>query len=127
MNRLKIRQITCLIGIVILTVSVPSHPWASATQGNAERGRTLYQDHCIECHGRTGDGRGAVGEFLEVQPADLLSKQSRMKTDEELFRIIQQGTRFDEMHGWETEFKTQDIWDVLSYIRTLAPRFETPN
>ncbi len=75
----------------------------------------------MECHGRTGDGSGPVGYFLAIRPADLLSVESRVKTDPELFFIIKEGIRFDEMHGWEEILSDQDIHDVLSYIRTLAP------
>ena len=69
------------------------------SDGNTERGQFLFEEHCMECHGRTGDGTGAVRYFLAVRPADLLSVESRMKTDTELFTIIKEGILFDEMHG----------------------------
>ncbi len=77
----------------------------------------------MECHGRTGDGTGPIGYYLAVEPADFLSIESRMKPDSELFGIIKDGIRSDEMHGWEGELNDQDIHDALSYIRTLAPPF----
>ena len=64
---------------------------------------------------------GPVGYFLAVQPADLLSVESRMKSDSELFIIIKDGLLFDEMHGWEGVLSNQDIYDIISYIRILAP------
>ncbi len=75
----------------------------------------------MECHGRTADGSGPVEYFLAIRPADLLSVESRMKSDTEVFTIIKEGIRFDEIHGWEEALSDQDIHDVLSYIRTLAP------
>lgn len=94
---------------------------AQSHGSNPQQGQTLFEEHCMECHGRTGDGTGPVGYYLAVQPADFLSIESRMRSDSELFVIIKEGIRSDEMHGWEEELSDQDIHDVLSYIRTLAP------
>jgi mono/diheme cytochrome c family protein len=95
--------------------------FAQSNEGNPHHGKTLFEEHCIECHGRTGDGTGPIGYFLAVQPADLLSVESRMKSDSELFTIIKKGILFDEMHGWEGTLSDQDIYDVVRFIRTLAP------
>ena len=98
-----------------------SGTFAQSITGNPQHGHMLFEEHCRECHGRTGDGRGPVGYFLAVEPADFLSIESRMKSDTELFNIIKEGIRSDEMHGWEGVLSNQDIHDVLRYIRTLAP------
>ena len=95
--------------------------FAQSDKGETEGGKVLFEENCMECHGRTGDGTGPVGYFLAIQPADLLSAESRMKTDTELFTIIKEGILFDEMHGWEGQLSNQDIHDILSYIRMLAP------
>ena len=75
----------------------------------------------MECHGPKGEGDGLVGHGLATRPVDFLSYQTRSKSDETLVRIIQEGTRFDEMHSWKAELSHEDTWDVLRYIRTLAP------
>lgn len=95
--------------------------FAQANEDNPKHGKILFEDNCMECHGRSGDGTGPVGYFLAIQPADFLSVESRMKSDSELFTIIKDGILFDEMHGWEGVLSVHDIHDVISYIRTLAP------
>jgi len=95
--------------------------FAQTHTGNPQHGKILLEENCMECHGRTGDGTGPVGYFLAIQPADFLSVESRMKPDSELFAIIKEGIRSDEMHSWEGILTDQDIHDVLRYIRTLAP------
>jgi mono/diheme cytochrome c family protein len=95
--------------------------FAQSITSNSQHGQILYEKHCMECHGRTGDGRGPVGYYLAVEPADFLAIESRMKSDSELISIIEEGIRSDEMHGWGEILSNQDIHDVLGYIRTLAP------
>lgn len=109
--------------VMLFTVVVLIEPelFAQSVKGNPKHGQPLFEKHCMECHGRTGDGRGPVGYYLAVEPADFLSIESRMKSDSELISIIKDGIRSDEMHGWEKILSDQDIHDVLSYIRTLAP------
>ena len=116
------RKTCCGLVILATLLFLPVEPTAFAQSqiGNLERGKVIFEEHCMECHGRTGDGRGPVGYFLAVQPADLLALETRMKSDSELFTIIKDGILFDEMHGWEGVLSNQDIHDVISYIRTLA-------
>ncbi len=115
------RAISYLIMGTWMVFLASSGVFAQSDKGNPEHGKVLFEENCMECHGRTGDGRGPVGYFLAVRPADLLSVESRVKTDSEIFAIIKEGILFDEMHGWEEDLSTDEIWDVLRYIRTLAP------
>lgn len=114
---LKIHLILSILIVLLAGTGVLAH----LQKGNPQQGKAVFEENCMECHGRAGDGSGPIGYFLAIRPADLLSVESRMKTDSELFTIIKEGIRFDEMHGWEHELSDQDIHDVLSYIRTLAP------
>jgi len=119
MKRKTVHDLTIMATLLFLFVGLTV--WAQTKKGNPEQGKVIFEENCMECHGRTGDGRGPVGYFLAVEPADFLSIESRMKSDTELFTIIKDGTLFDEMHGWEKILSEQDIHDVLRYIRTLAP------
>ena len=73
------------------------------------------------CHGEHGDGNGADSHYLIVKPANFLSERSRTKTDVELMTTIAHGVIFSPMHGWRDRLSQQDMLDVLSYIRFLAP------
>jgi len=109
-----------VIGVVavILTGS-----WAVAQtlQGNAKKGETIYQQHCVQCHGNSGDGLGRDVKDLIIPPTNFQAMKSRSKTDMELFLAIKHGVLFSPMHGWQDRLSEQDMRDVLSYIRTLAP------
>ncbi len=39
--------------------------------GAAKRGKALYTQHCVSCHGTTGAGDGPAATALKVRPADL--------------------------------------------------------
>lgn len=82
---------------------------------------TIYQQHCLRCHGQAGDGLGPDARSLIVPPENLQSPRSRSKTDRELMLSISQGVLFSPMHGWRDRLSEQEMRDVLSYIRSFAP------
>ena len=90
-------------------------------RGDPGSGKGIYQKHCLNCHGEKGDGHGPDMQFLTVPPANFHSLQSRSKTDWELMTVITHGVIFSPMHGWGDRLTEQERWDVLSYIRQIAP------
>ncbi|TKB68530.1 MAG: cytochrome c [Nitrospira sp.] len=114
---MSLRIVVSLI-VVALTAS-----WALAQShyGNTKNGERIFQQHCAGCHGTTGDGLGPEIKELIVPPANFRAPKSRTKTDMELYLAVKQGVLFSPMHGWADRLSNQDMWDVLSYIRTLAP------
>ena len=97
--------------------------WIAAQEfgGNPKQGQAVYQQHCLRCHGAAGDGMGPEAGDLILPPANFQSLKSRSKTDFELLTTISQGRQFTPMHGWFGRLTDQDMLDVLSYIRLLAP------
>lgn len=96
--------------------------WAVAqSPGNPKNGEKIFQQHCVGCHGTSGDGLGSDIKGLIVPPANFRAEKSRTKTDMELYLAIKQGVLFSPMHGWADRLSDQEIRDVLSYIRSLAP------
>src|SRR5690606_2476044 len=89
--------------------------------GNPKNGKVLYELHCATCHGEQGMGDGPDTQFLTVQPANFLSLNSRSKTDEELMSMITYGSAFSPMHGWADRLTEEERWDIVRYIRLLAP------
>ena len=97
--------------------------WGIAQEkpGNPRLGKDIYEKHCLHCHGAKGDGTGPDAQYLTVRPANFHSLQSRSKTDMELLTIIAHGVVFSPMHGWRDRLTEEEMMDVLSYIRMLAP------
>ena len=93
--------------------------------GVAETGKVLFAEHCTECHGSEGDGRGALGPYLEGQrPANLLSPTTQARSDQELFKIIKYGVHL-EMPTWENILDDQEIRQIVMYIRDLASSLQS--
>ena len=111
-------SIFTLIAIVTLCGT-----WAAAQseRGNPQQGETIYRQQCLRCHGANLDGQGPEARWLIVPPADLTSLKSRSKEDWELLVSIYHGVLFSPMHGFRDTLSYDDIRDVLSYIRRVAP------
>ncbi len=108
-----------LCALVILACPMPG--FSQEPYGNPQKGKVLYEKHCAHCHGTNGTGDGPDTQFLIVQPANFHSLQSRSKTDWDLMTIITYGAAFSPMHGWSNRLTEEERWDVLRYIRILAP------
>jgi mono/diheme cytochrome c family protein len=109
--------------VVAIFLVFVTNSWVSAqgARGNPKNGQVLYQQHCLRCHGEKLDGNGPDGEYLITRPANFLSQGSRAKTDWELLVTITNGALFTPMHGFRGKLSDEQILDVLSYIRSMAP------
>jgi mono/diheme cytochrome c family protein len=84
-------------------------------------GETIYRIHCLRCHGKMGDGKGPDSSTLMVPPRDFHSPESTAKSELDLRAIIIWGLVFSPMHGWWDRLSSEEIREVISYIRQLAP------
>ena len=105
----------------LLMLACPMWGFSQEPFGNPQEGKILYEKHCVLCHGTNGAGDGPDTQFLMVQPANFHSLESRSKTDWDLMTIITFGAAFSPMHGWADRLTKEERWDVLRYIRLLAP------
>ncbi len=88
------------------------------TDGNTvERGKRLFQEHCVPCHGDTGSGDGKMAKALGYKPANLTLEGVNQQTDGEMFWKISKGR--EPMPNWERQLNQRERWDLVSYIRTL--------
>ena len=111
-----------LIGALCMVVLGSSWAAGQAAGGNPKDGHAIYQQHCLRCHGEKLDGQGPDSQDLIVHPTNLLSPATRAKTDWELLVTISNGALFTHMHSFRGKLKDQQMLDVLSYIRTVAPQ-----
>jgi mono/diheme cytochrome c family protein len=115
MNR---RQMILWIAVVIAGLPGGT-PVAAAAPGDAGRGKAIYEQRCLACHGPQGKGDGPTGKVLVPPAADFTSAASKKKSDADLLEIIENGKPPTAMIAWKGQLSDQDIRHVLAYVKTL--------
>ncbi len=110
-----------VLSAVVALVCMVSWVSAQTVRGNPKDGQAVYQQHCLRCHGEKLDGNGPDSRDLIAPPANFLSSSSRAKADWELLVTISNGALFTPMHAFRGKLNDQQMLDVLSYIRSVAP------
>lgn len=89
------------------------------TKENFEAGRKIYIDHCVDCHGDRGDGKGQKSAQLSVEPGDFTdAHKMRGLTDGDLYWRITKGR--NPMPGFEDKLTILARWQAVNYIRGFA-------
>ena len=86
------------------------------TQASLVRGRLIWGQYCIVCHGPAGRGDGTVVPKF-VPPPDLTQESSRQRADGYLYAMIRQGRGIMPRYG--DKIRGADRWNVVNYLRQL--------
>ncbi len=84
----------------------------------AASGAQVYRNNCEACHGAQGHGDGPAGVALEPAPKNL-AQLSKVASDDYLFWRISTGRPGTAMPPWKGVLSDEQIWQVISYVRTL--------
>ena len=84
----------------------------------ASAGVEVYKTYCASCHGDTGLGDGHAGGYLQPTPKNLVEFQPQVG-DDYLFWRISTGKSGTAMVAWKGMLTEGQIWQVISFIRTL--------
>src|SRR5262245_2231634 len=89
-----------------------------------EAGKSLFASQCAMCHGTSGDGKGDLATSMKWKIGTFATAAwQKKRTDGDLFFIMSQG------HGdmpAEKRLLDQNKWEIVRYIRTLAPAPSAP-
>ena len=99
--------------------------------GSDEEGRAhgLYRQHCVHCHGITGDGLGPTAPFLNPYPRDYRKGLFKFKstpttqppTDDDLHRVLREGIAGTAMPSFKV-LPEDDRESLVQYVKYLAIR-----
>ncbi|MFL5954524.1 MAG: cbb3-type cytochrome c oxidase subunit II [Gaiellaceae bacterium] len=102
--------------------------WLSAnplaiTEANLNRGKEVFLDRCVGCHGIAGDGKGPGAKFLSPPPADFTSADDACCGGDTgpgdfYFRILH-GWPGTAMENFGDRLSVDDIWRVTMFIKTI--------
>lgn len=92
------------------------------TSDSLARGKEIYQQSCVICHGVSGKGDGPVGVTLSPRPSDfVIHMPPGIHTDGQLLEWISNGFPDTAMPAFSEGYSEEQLWDVINYIRTFAP------
>ena len=96
---------------VCVALPVLKNPFANDPRA-AEEGRIVFRGSCALCHGIHAEGgRG---------PDLTLGSYSVGDTDADLYKVISGGSAGTEMPAFGANFESDDLWRLVTYLRSLA-------
>lgn len=104
-----------------LHVNVPEgwrtvpNPYPTTPAGLA-RGRKLYQDFCLGCHGPVGDGMGPAQPWIYPPPLNFTILKDRGISGGILYYQIMNGITGTAMPYFKRELESEKIWDVGNFV-----------
>lgn len=87
-------------------------------EAGAAAGAPIFQSNCVACHGTDGHGDGPAAAALDPAPANL-ADLGKTAADDYLFWRISEGRPNTAMPAWKGVLTEEQIWQVISHIRTL--------
>jgi mono/diheme cytochrome c family protein len=105
-----------------------TNPVASTPESVAA-GKKAYDANCAACHGNLAQGAVKAGISISIieeqkgkQPPDLTDDQwDHGSNDGEIYAVIKKGLPPTMMAAWDGRIPDTDIWNIVTYLRTLAP------
>jgi mono/diheme cytochrome c family protein len=90
---------------------------AAFTGERVQRGRGIYNEQCVACHG--GQGEGGIGPALNNRTV------LKNTLDTVFFSVIRSGVPNTQMPAWSVDFggplTDEDVRDVVAFVRAWEP------
>jgi cytochrome c oxidase cbb3-type subunit 2 len=101
------------------------------TEQNLFRGKEIYLQRCVGCHGPKGDGKGPAASFLSPPPlpfddADDQCCGADTGPGDFYFRILR-GWPGTAMENFGERLSVDDIWRVVMFLKTIPNGTLKPN
>jgi mono/diheme cytochrome c family protein len=134
MSIMKFKKGTIIIVLLVSSIGIMSmqqpKPWPvpdnaakvkNPVKSNAESvaaGKTLWQQNCASCHGKTGKGDGSKAAQLKTPMVDFSTAEFQSMTDGGIFYKTSEGR--GDMPAFKKKIpEAMDIWDIVNYTRTF--------
>ena len=101
------------------------------TEANLLRGKRVFLDRCVGCHGLKGDGKGPGARFLSPPPADFTSADDACCGGDtgpgDFYYRILRGWPGTAMENFGERLSVDDIWRVVLFLKTIPNGTLKPN
>ncbi|MCB1615873.1 MAG: cytochrome c [Pseudomonadales bacterium] len=84
--------------------------------GSVMQGKSLFDKHCLVCHGYWGEGNGIVGLALDNQPANLLKLAGKQSEGTFAWKIA---NGKGDMPAFGEELDEDQIWTLVNFVDSL--------
>lgn len=91
------------------------NPYPTSAAGLA-RGRKIYQDFCLGCHGPVGDGMGPAQPYIYPPPLNFTILNGREISGGILYYQIMNGITGTAMPYFKRDLESEKIWDVGNFV-----------
>ena len=117
--KLPAERIASIVCVSMMLSAATAVFVAPAFGADLAKGKSIYGDKCLKCHGEKGKGDGRKAADLEKKPADYTDKAKMAKfTDEDLKKAVKEGKK--PMPAFGKKLSDEEIDGVIAYIRTFA-------
>jgi len=91
-----------------------------ATEAGLERGKKMFQQFCVGCHGPIGDGEGPAAQFLTPKPLNFTALRRHLVQNRYiggiLYYQIMNGITGTAMPYFKRALESEKIWDLANYV-----------
>ena len=91
-----------------------------ATDAALLRGKRIYQDFCINCHGPIGDGQGPAARYVYPPPLNFTTVRRHLEGNRYIGGIfyyqIMNGITGTAMPYFKKHLESEKIWDLANYL-----------
>jgi mono/diheme cytochrome c family protein len=113
--------------VVFFVLAVFSTTWGAveaAESGNIDAGKQFYQQRCAPCHGPDGKANTPTAQALNPKPRDHTDGgYMNSLSNEHLLKVIKQGGTAvgkSPIMPPQADLSTQQIQDIIAFVRSLA-------
>ena len=93
------------------------------TTQNLLRGKEVFLQRCVGCHGLNGDGKGPGAAFLSPPPADFTDKDDACCGGDtgpgDFYYRILRGWPGTAMENFGDRLSVDEIWQVVLFVKTI--------
>ncbi len=101
------------------------------TEENLFRGKEVFLERCVGCHGLKGDGKGPGATFLSPPPADFTDSDDACCGGDtgpgDFYYRILRGWSGTGMENFGDRLSVNDIWRVVLFVKTIPNGTLKPN
>jgi mono/diheme cytochrome c family protein len=130
----KFSILACLLATIALIITfafrLPNDPWpvpekdhnmknpVKSDATSIATGKSLWNKHCVSCHGKTGMGDGTKAATLKTHPGDFTKPEFKAETDGDIFYKTSEGRK--DMPSFKKKIPDdEERWSLVNYIRTI--------